>query len=39
VVLRWQGLRLNPGAAFPDNATQEKMLAALRALLKRFQAA
>ncbi len=36
VILRWQGLRLFPGKALPDSATQETMVATLRALLKRF---
>ena len=36
VHLYWQGLRLTAGAAWPDPATQEAMLAALRALLRRF---
>jgi hypothetical protein len=36
VILRWQGLRLRPGAALPDLQTQTAMVATLRALLKRF---
>ena len=36
VVLRWQGLRLRPGAALPEPAVQSAIVAALRALLKRF---
>ncbi len=36
VVLRWQGLRLLPGAPQPEAAAQTALLAALRALLKRF---
>lgn len=36
VVLRWQGIRLAPGAALPEAQQQEAMLATLRALMKRF---
>ncbi len=36
VVLRWQGLRLVPGAALPDAAVQDDIIATLRALTKRF---
>lgn len=36
VVLRWQGLRLRPGAMRPEVAAQIAMLDTLRALLKRF---
>jgi hypothetical protein len=36
VVLRWQGLRLKPGAALPEPEVQTRIVAALRALLKRF---
>jgi hypothetical protein len=36
VVLRWQGLRLTPGSLRPEPALQTAMVAALRALLKRF---
>lgn len=36
VVLRWQGLRLRPGAALPSAEVQEAMLATMEALLKRF---
>lgn len=36
VVLRWQGLRLTPGAALPAPAVQDEILATLRALMKRF---
>jgi hypothetical protein len=36
VVLRWTGLRIVPGAALPGPAVQEEIVAALRALLKRF---
>jgi hypothetical protein len=38
VILRWQGLRLLPGSALPDPRTQDAIVAALRALLKRFGA-
>jgi hypothetical protein len=36
VYLRWQGLRLRPGAAVPGPAVQDAILDTLRALLKRF---
>jgi hypothetical protein len=36
VVLRWRGLRLLPGTPPLGPATQEEIVAALRALLKRF---
>jgi hypothetical protein len=36
VVLRWQGLRLLPGTTLPDAETQAAIVAALRALMKRF---
>src|SRR5207245_1921610 len=36
VVLRWQGLRLQPGKPHPGPAAQTAMIATLRALLKRF---
>jgi hypothetical protein len=36
VHLRWRGLRLLPGAPAPDTETQTAIVAALRALLKRF---
>jgi hypothetical protein len=36
VCLRWPGLRLTPGTALPPPAVQEEIVAALRALLKRF---
>jgi hypothetical protein len=36
VILRWQGLRILPGADLPDPAAQEAMLSALWALQKRF---
>jgi hypothetical protein len=36
VHLRWRGLRLLPGAPLPDAETQGAIVAALRALLKRF---
>lgn len=36
VVLRWQGLRLTPGAALPAPAVQDELLTTLRALMKRF---
>jgi len=36
VVLRWQGLRLQPGTRQAEPAVQTAMLATLRALLKRF---
>ena len=36
VVLRWQGLRLLPGAEMPSPEQQEAMLAVLRSLMKRF---
>lgn len=38
VVLRWQGLRLTAGSDVPGPETQEQIVAALRALLKRFAA-
>jgi hypothetical protein len=37
VVLRWSGLRLKPGTPRPAPAVQEEIVAALRALLKRFE--
>jgi hypothetical protein len=36
VVLRWQGLRLQRGKALPNAEVQSAIVAALRALLKRF---
>jgi hypothetical protein len=36
VILRWQGLRIIPGASLPDEAIQTAIVATLRALLKRF---
>jgi hypothetical protein len=36
VILRWRGLRLRRGEAFPDPATEAEIVDALRALLKRF---
>jgi hypothetical protein len=36
VVLRWRGLRIRRGEAFPDPATEAEIVQALRALLKRF---
>jgi hypothetical protein len=36
VILRWQGLRLIPGAEKPDPATQGAIVNTLRGLLKRF---
>src|SRR5262249_60610372 len=36
VVLRWQGLRLVPGAALPAPEAHTEMLATLTALMKRF---
>jgi hypothetical protein len=36
VVLRWQGLRIVAGAAVPSTQVQGEIVAALRALLKRF---
>lgn len=36
VVLRWRGLRLERGSATADEPSREEMVAALRALLKRF---
>lgn len=36
VVLRWQGLRLTPGAALPAAVPQDEIVTTLRALLKRF---
>jgi hypothetical protein len=36
VVLRWQGLRLTRGAGSPDAETQDEMVVALQALMKRF---
>ncbi len=38
VVLRWQGLRVIPGAAPPSKEDRLVMLANLRALMKRFEA-
>jgi hypothetical protein len=35
-VLRWQGLRLSPGARLPDQDVQSAMVGTLRALMKRF---
>jgi hypothetical protein len=37
VILRWQGLRLAGGAAYPDSAAQQEMLGTLQALMKRFR--
>lgn len=37
VVLRWQGLRILPGAELPAEAEQVAMIDALRALMKRFR--
>jgi len=37
VLLRWQGLRLVPGTAVPDESTQDEIVETLRALLKRFR--
>jgi hypothetical protein len=37
MVLRWQGLRLLPGASLPDAHTQEEIVNTLRALMKRFK--
>jgi hypothetical protein len=36
VVLRWPGLRLTPGSSLPPPEVQEEIVAALKALLKRF---
>jgi hypothetical protein len=36
VILRWQGLRLVPGATLPPEAVQSVMVDTLRALFKRF---
>jgi hypothetical protein len=38
VVLRWQGLRVIPGAPPPSSEDRLAMLANLRALMKRFEA-
>jgi len=37
VVLRWQGLRLLPGATLPGSGIQEEIVATLRSLMKRFR--
>jgi len=39
MVLRWQGLRIQPGSAPPSPAYRAAMLDTLRALLKRFERA
>ncbi len=36
VHLRWQGLRILPGRALPDDRVQKEIVGVLRALLKRF---
>ena len=36
VILRWQGLRLKPGAEMPDEKVQQEIVSTLKALLKRF---
>jgi hypothetical protein len=36
VVLRWQGLRLQPGTALPVEEAQNEMVTTLQALMKRF---
>ena len=38
VILRWQGLRIVPGAAPPSAADAQAMLDVLQALMKRFRA-
>jgi uncharacterized membrane protein len=38
VLLRWQGLRRQPGAEMPGPDVQRQIVAALRALLSRFEA-
>jgi hypothetical protein len=39
VVLRWQGLRRQPGTELPDREVQEQIVSGLRALLTRFEPA